>query len=119
MNGNALRDESTHPSGARRRNEIARPFCTNADRFRLGITVDSSERRELMDDDLRFGFRDQSSEPHFVVHVADHRHSAHLSQLRGAICGAGERDDFVSCVHEQRDEDAADCTCPAGDKYVR
>jgi len=46
------------------------------------------------------------SELHFVVHVADHRHGAHLFQLRGAICGAGERDDFVSCVHEQRHEDA-------------
>jgi hypothetical protein len=115
---NALRDESTHPSGARREYEIARPFDTHPDGFRIGIAVLGSERRELMNDDLGIGVRDQSSEPHFVVHVADHRHSAHLLQLRGAILGARECDYFVIRVREQRNEDASDCTCSAGYKYV-
>jgi len=44
-----------------------------------------------MDDDLRFGFRDQSSEPHFVVHVADHRHRAHLPN-RGQPARVGRYD---------------------------
>jgi hypothetical protein len=77
--------EPPHPSSARRGYEIARPFDTHPDGFRVGIAVLGSKRRELMNDDLRLGFRDQSSEPPSVVHVADHRHRAHLLQLQGAI----------------------------------